>query len=225
VQRITVPLLQFEKLDYQKPFNQQLNNLSYTLYTLAPVPAGQSALGTLPYSVIAGQGDEAALLSPNGATPGFYNLEPDPGTTAPVYRWTDGEALIRLPWPADGRPLTVRLTLSAGPRPASLPPARAVLGLRPTPGDEGKEVPLGEITVSNDWAEYVVTIPANAMPPTPDHSALLHIAMPRVPDGKKWRPAPGATWKPGDFPLDTKNSADSRELHIRFARLDVRSAP
>ena len=225
VERIDVPLWQFEKLDFQKPFNQQKNALGYTLYALRPVPVGQSALGTLPYRVAAGAGDEFALLSPTGTTPGFYNVEEDRDGGSPPYRWTDGEALLRVPWPGDGRPLTLRLTLSAGPRPSALPPARVVVGIRPMPGDVDKEQQLTVLTVGNDWAEYTITIPADAIAPTGDGTALIHLAMPRVFDGKNWQPAPGAVWKPVNYPEETNRSGDTRELHIRFARAELMAGP
>jgi len=223
VERVEVPLWQFEKLDNQKPFNQQQNQLGYTFYDLQPIPTGQSALGTVPYRVTAGAGDEFAMLGPSGTTPGFYNVEIDQtGATPLPYRWTDGEALLRIPWPGDGRPLTLRLTLSAGPRPQSLPPAQAVIGIRPTPGDANKERQLTVLTIGNDWTDYTITIPPDAIVPTDDGSALIHIAMPYTFDGKR---APGAVWKPINFPVDTKNSNDGRELHIRFRQAELTVGP
>ncbi len=230
--RIDLSLLQFEKLDNQKPYNQQRNVLGYTLYELRPVAAGANALGTLPYRVAAGQGDEAALLGATTSGSGFYNVECDPATSgcdggAPApgvtsYRWTDGEALIRIPWPADGRPLTLRLTLSAGPRPATLPPAQVVVGIRPAPGSADKEQQLGVLTVGGEWATYSVTIPASALPRTADGTALIHLALPRTTDGKA---VPGATWKPVNYPVQTNNSADPRDLHVRFVSLELTVAP
>ena len=230
--RITVPLLQFEKLKQQKPYNPQRNVLGYTLYDLRPVAAGANALGELPYRVAAGQGDEAALLGARDSGTGFYNVECDPprpdcdAATAPTgvtpYRWTDGAALIRIPWPAEGRPLTLRLTLSAGPRPASLPPARVVVGIRPAAAFADQERQLGVLTVGDEWATYTVTIPAGVMTPTEDGTALIHLALPRTAEGK---PAPGATWEPSKYPEETNNSADTRDLHVRFASLELTVAP
>ena len=234
--RIDVPLLQFEKLDNQKPFNQQRNVLGYTLYDLRPVVAGANALGSLPYHVAAGSGDEKALLgATSSGAPGFYNVECDPDITpcnvgnvppgVTPYRWTDGEALIRIPWPADGRPLTLRLALSAGPRPATLPPAQVVVGIRPAATFADQERQLGVLTVGAEWATYTITIPADTLPRTEDGTALIHLAMPRVFDGKNWQPAPGATWEPSKYPEETNNSADPRELHVRFAGLELTVAP
>jgi len=234
--RIDLPLLQFEKLDNQKPYNQQRNVLGYTLYELRPIAAGGNALSDIPYRVAAGQGDERALLgATNTGGTGLYNVECDPpantcdtGNAAPgttPYRWTDGEALIRIPWPVDGKPLTLRLTLSAGPRPATLPPAQVVVSIRPAATSFDKEQQLGVLTVGGEWATYSVTIPAGVLPRTDDGTALIHLAMPRVFDGKNWQPAPGAVWQPVNYPAQTNNSADPRDLHVRFAGLELTVAP
>ncbi len=232
-ERIDLPLLQFEKLENQKPYNEQRNVLGYTVYELRPLAAGGNALGDLPYRVTAGQGDERALLgATNTGNTGFYDVECDPpgATCDPVapspgvtpYRWTDGEALIRVPWPADGRPLTLCLTLSAGPRPASLPPAQVVVGIRPASAFADQERQLGVLTVGNDWSTYSVTIPASALPRTADGTALIHLQAPRTADGKS---IPGAIWKPVNYPAQTNDSADPRDLHVRFAGLELTVAP
>jgi hypothetical protein len=233
--RIDLPLLQFEKLVNQKPYNEQRNVLGYTLYDLRPVATDANALGSLPYRVAAGSGDEKALLGATGSGTGFYNVECDPpaatcdtGNVAPgmtPYRWTDGEALVRIPWPANGKPLTLRLTLSAGPRPEGLPPAQVVVGIRPTPAFADQEQQLGVLTVGRDWSTYSITIPAGVLPRTADGTALIHLAMPRVFDGKNWQPAPGATWEPINYPAQTNSSADPRDLHVRFAGLELTVTP
>ena len=233
--RIDPSLLQFEKLGNQKPYNQQRNVLGYTVYELRPVAAGMNALGPLPYRVVAGRGDEAALLGASTSGSGFYNVECDPTTpncdgAAPApgvtpYRWTDGEALIRIPWPADGRPLALRLTLSAGPRPTILPRAQVVVGIRPASAFADQEQQLGVLTVGGEWATYSVTIPAGVMPRTDDGTALIHLAMPRVFDGKNWQPGPGTIWQPVNYPDQTNTSADPRDLHVRFAGLELAVAP
>ena len=229
--QITIGLAQFETLEVQKPYNRQLNALGYTLYRAQPVAAKQSALGTLPYRVIAGQADEFAELGGSGVTPGFYNVETTQlpvvgaGPITQVYRWTDGQALLRIPWPGDGRPLTLRLTLGAGPRPASLPPAQVVVGLRPDPGSAEQERPLATLTVGPDFAEYTVTIPPGTLGPTPDGTAVIALGMPRTLVGKEYKPLPGSTWKPILYPTDTNTSADPRELHVRFVQAEVVAGP
>jgi hypothetical protein len=231
VERIMVELHQFETLEAQKPYNEQLNELGYTLYTLRPVAAGQSALGALPYSVVAGQADEFALLGNAGTTLGFYNVETDGARVSEglnggaAYRWTDGQALLRIPWPGDGRALTLTLTLGAGPRPASLPPAQVVVGLRPDVGSIEKEQTLAVLTVGGEFADYTVTIPAGALGETEDGTAVIALGMPRTFNGKEWKPNPGATWKPVDYPEETNNSADPRELHVRFVKAELTVGP
>ena len=220
--RISIDLRQFETLEAQKPFNRQVNVLGYTLYSVQPITAGQGALGTLPYRVVAGQADEFAELGNGGTTSGFYNLEIDGAIT---YRWTDGQALLRIPWPGDGRPLTLRLTLGAGPRPASLPPAQVVVGLRPDPGSSEQERPLAALIVGPDFAEYTVTIPPGTLGPTPDGTAVIALGMPRTLVGKEYKPLPGSTWKPILYPAETNRSADPRELHVRFVLAELVVGP
>jgi len=106
-----------------------------------------------------------------------------------------------------------------------LPPAQVVIGIRPTPGDDKKERQLTVLTVGNDWADYTITIPPDAIAPTDDGAALIHIAMPRVFDGKGWRPLPGAVWKPINYPAATNNSGDARELHLRFRQAELTVGP
>ena len=73
--------------------------------------------------------------------------------------------------------------------------------------------------------EYRVTIPANTLGPTPDGTAVIALGMPRTFDGKEWKPVPGATWKPVEFPDETNNSADPRELHVRFVKAELSVGP
>ena len=230
--RISVDLHQFETLETQKPFNRQNNRLGYTLYTAQPLAAGQGPLGALPYRVIAGHADEFAQLGGGGTTPGFYNVETaTSGDTSEStgsgtdYRWTDGQALLRIPWPGDGQPLTLRLTLGAGPRPAPLPPARVVVGLRPDAGSFDQEQTLAILDIGPDFAEYTVTIPANALGPTPNGTAVIALGMPRTKSGKEWKPDPGSTWKPIDHPTPANTSADPRELHVRFVKAELTVGP
>jgi 4-amino-4-deoxy-L-arabinose transferase-like glycosyltransferase len=214
---IQLDLLQFEKLDNQKPYNQQHNRLSYAVYDLQPLAAGENPLGALPYQVEAGQADEPAQIQ------GFYDVETAPGAGGgPVaYRWTDGEALLRIPWPGDGRPLSLTLTLSAGPRPAQLGPATVVVGLRPDPGSVEKEQPLAVLTVGSDFTTYQIDIPAHALPPTADGTAVLHLGIPREFKNGEWKAIAGSTWRPSDYPAASGGSLDSRPLHVRFVRAEL----
>jgi hypothetical protein len=214
---IELNLLQFEKLDNQKPYNQQHNRLTYAVYDLQPLTAGQNPLGALPYQVEAGHADEPAQVQ------GFYDVETAPGAdgASTVYRWTDGEALLRIPWPGDGRPLTLTLTLGAGPRPAQLGPATVVVGLRPDPGSVEKERQLAVLTVGPNFTTYQVAIPANALPPTADGTAVLHLGIPREFKNGDWKAIAGSIWRPSDYPTASGGSLDSRVLHVRFVRAEL----
>lgn len=217
VEPIDVTLRQFEALGAQKPYNVQENHLRYSLYALRPLPAAGGPLGPPPYRVEAGRADEFAQVA------GFYGLEPVRAAGNPVeFRWTNGDALLRIPWPGDGRPLTLTLTLGAGPRPAALGPARVVVGIRPDAGARERQRLLATLTVGAEFAEYTIAIPPDALGPTPDGTAVIQIAAPQEARGNGWRIAPGATWKPVDYPAESGGSADGRELHVRFraARLE-----
>ncbi|HEX5504060.1 MAG TPA: hypothetical protein VFW96_15645 [Thermomicrobiales bacterium] len=207
-----VTLRQFEELTAQKPHNEQVNHLDYSVYTPEPLRPGESPLGPLPYRVAAGAYDEPAQVQ------GFYNVER--AADGRAYRWTDGNALLRVPWPGDGRPLTLRLTLSGGLRPAALGPARVVVGLLPNAGaPPSEERVLTTLTLGADFATYTIAIPAGALPPTPDGTAVLHLGV-TAPPGR-----PGSTWRPADWPAVAGATYDARDLHVRFAGLALAPAP
>ncbi len=219
---VALTLRQFETLDAQKPYNPQENALRYSIYTVHPAPPGaaRGALGPPPYRLVAGEADERAQIA------GFNDLEPAPGPIGPVpARWTNGDALLRVPWPGDGRPLTLRLTLSGGKYPAALGPAQVVVGLRPDAGSAERERPLATLTLTPDFAEYTVEIPPGALGPTPDGTAVIHLAAPRELVGGQSKPRPGAVWKPASYPGEYGNSPDDRDLHLRFRALELLPGP
>lgn len=225
-------LRQFETLPWQKPHNRQENQLRYSLYRLRPLGPGETVLGPLPYRVTAGTFAEPAQVQ------GFHNAEQT--ASGRVYHWTDGDALLRIPWPADGQPLTLRLTLSGGqrptepgpakvcpgdpagtqPHPITLGPAQVHVGLRRgTSDNERDERVLTTLTLTDEFAEYTIAIPADALPRTPDGAALVHLGV-SAPPG-----CPGSAWRPVDFPLAARASSDQRHLHVRFAGIELVQKP
>ena len=64
--------------------------------------------------------------------------------------WTNGAALLRLPWPRDGKPHTLIVNLSPGAtRPAGLGPAQACISYRPESSFELVDLPfMGEQCVT-----------------------------------------------------------------------------
>lgn len=205
--KVDVALTRFEELAQQKPHNVQENHLRYSVYAPRPLRAGESPLGALPYHVDAGRFDEAAEVG------GFWALERD-AQSGRDFRWTDGSALLRVPWPGDGRPLVLTLTLSGGLRPPELGPAVVTVGLKASPGDPG-ERPLGTLTLGESFSAYRVEIPADALAATPDGTAVIRLGL-AAPPGR-----PGTTWRPVDWPAPAGGSYDPRTLHVRFARLEL----
>ena len=114
--RFTLALDEFEQLTDQKPTNVQKLTADYAVYKLAP------GAPTLPAAVT--PTDYQAQVR------GFYRAEQLAGETL---AWTNGDALLRLPWPRDGKPFALTVTLAPGQRPAALGPAEARFSYRPEP--------------------------------------------------------------------------------------------
>jgi hypothetical protein len=111
---------------------------------------------------------------------GFYHPEQIGGQ---ALAWTDGGALLRLPWPRDGKPHTLIINLSPGAtRPAKLGRAQACIAYRPESSFELMDLPfLGEQCVAlNDAtiAGYRFTIDPRGQPAPPTGTYLLRIASP-----------------------------------------------
>ena len=62
-------------------------------------------------------------------------------------------------------------------------------------------------------------IPPDALGPTPDGTAVVHLGL-AGPPGK-----PGSSWNPASYPAETGNAPDARQLHVRFAELELTAAP
>lgn len=205
---VDLTLAQFEMLQDQKPHNRQVNTLRYTIYRLDPVAPG-SALGSLPYRVVAGQADEVAEVA------GFYDWElaPTPQGSLPA-RWTNGEALLRIPWPDPGLPMTLRLTVSGGKRPAAMGSAQVSVGLRSSAGATDMEQPLTTLTLTENFAEYTIPIPPGSLAPTADGTAVIHLAM--LTQSPMQERQSGGAWVPANYPSEFGTTGDQRVLHIRF---------
>jgi hypothetical protein len=111
-------LRQLEELEIQKPFNVQMNTLSYAIYDVvrADDTGFASSAGTGAPNVAGGwnlrmgQNDFATLVE------GFYDWEKDPNGTA--YRWTVLNGVLRIPCLApEGSPAKISVTLGGGTRP------------------------------------------------------------------------------------------------------------
>ncbi len=122
---VTLQLRQLEDLPNQKPYNIQLNSLSYAIYDLQKTgqvasfteSAGSDKPDTAAgWSLKTGQNDYAALVQ------SFYETEKDPDGT--LYRWTEGTGVLRIPCMIpEGAGGKLMLNLAGGKRPPALPEA------------------------------------------------------------------------------------------------------
>ena len=192
----TVTLHDFESLQLQKPHNAQENALRYTVYRYQPVAGADSPLGAAPLTITAGRADEQYNVA------GFYGVEHDRNDPTP-YRWTGPVALARVPWTpslaATGGTITLRL--SGGRRPTALTaPARVRIALDPGVGESGPTLAAFDLTPQ--FADYTVTIPPHALPPSDDGTALIHIES-------------AQPWSPQDYATPDAPLYDARALGVQ----------
>jgi hypothetical protein len=191
----TLDLPEFEALTDQKPRNVAQLALSFNIYKLTP--ATPDTIGTTPAPI--GPNDVATQVQ------GFYRAET---TAAGVpYSWTNGDALLRLAWPADAVPTEVRLQLAAGERPAHLGPAEVCVFAQPEapiwPTTATPEVALGCVTPGVEPDVYRVQLDPAQLPPAASGTLLLRLA------GPAWVPA-----------AEDARLIDQRAVHVQFYGLE-----
>jgi hypothetical protein len=187
-------LEEFEQLTDQKPHNVQDFNLDFAVYRLEPETAASAA------PVAVGVDDYAAQLR------GFYRPERIAGVDL---AWTQGDALLRLPWPRDGGPQKVIIRLAGGVRPASVEPGQACISARPeTPfGFEGPLAAyssLGCFALQEQMSDYVLTIDPRRYATQDSDALLLRIR--------------GDTWTPAKA---DPAQIDRRALGVQFGGLTI----
>lgn len=165
---VTITLRQLEDLTTQKPYNVQINSLSYAIYDVEPVGTGQAnsfaqSAGTGQpdtnggWRLQAGQGDYASLVQ------GFYESEKDADGTA--YRWTQATGVLRIPCMVpEGAGGKVTLTLAGGKRPAALPGAGVAVYISNYrySDDTRQWQPLGTLQLGETARSYTLPLPAGA---------------------------------------------------------------
>lgn len=172
---------EFEQLSNQKPRNVAALQLPFAIYRL--VPGAPAQLGTLPPPLTAT--DFAAqiqgLYLPETASPA------SPTASASRYAWTNGNALLRLPWNEDALPQEIVLTVAGGERPSHLGLARVCLTLQPEtapwPAAEGNGIALGCQVLPAEAATYRMPIDLQQLPPLPTDSLVLQL------ESSTWLPA------------------------------------
>jgi hypothetical protein len=162
---LALHLPEFQQLRNQKPGGLQNFVFDFVVYRLS----GSTAE---PAPTAVAVDDYAAQVR------GFYHPEQIDGQ---ALAWTNGGALLRLPWPRDGKPHTLIINLSPGAtRPASLGPAQACVAYRPESSFELVDLPfVGEQCVTvNDTkiAGYRFTIDPRGQPAPATGTYLLRIA-------------------------------------------------
>jgi hypothetical protein len=192
---ISLSMRELERLQAQKPFNIQVNTLDYTLYDLAP--AGLSVVPGPPFRHQTGPGDEQATVV------GWYGRETDSAGTP--YRWTNGDAMLRIPWPADRGDLRLKLHLSGGLRPASLGQAQVDLYLATTQNDRTAPK-IASLTSGPTFETYEVIVPRASLPDQPTGAAILWLR--------------NSAWQPSAHGVPT----DGRWLGVRLAWLEMTAA-
>ncbi|MFQ3662470.1 MAG: hypothetical protein SNJ69_08765 [Chloroflexaceae bacterium] len=171
----TLDLPEFEQLTDQKPRNVSRLTLPFVIYRLVPGAPG----------VVATAGPSLSPGAFAAQVTGFYRPEATPAGRA--YAWTNGEASLRLPWPADATAGEVWLELGAGERPAHLGPARVCLSALPEtslwPTTTGAPLELGCFAIGAEPGRYRVRLDPARLPPAPTAALLLQLT------GKPWVPA------------------------------------
>ena len=192
----TLNIPEFEQLTNQKPRNVAQLNLPFQIYRAVPSTPG--VLGTAPLP-----------LAPNdfvAQVTGFYR--PEARADGSSYAWTNGDAQLRLAWPAGATAQTVRLTLAGGTRPDQIGPAAVCISAQPEvgvwPGVSATAVELGCMPVSATPTEYAVRLDPAALPPAPGGTLLLRMT------SDAWVPA-----------AEDSRQTDQRAVGVQFGGLTV----
>ncbi|MCG8351053.1 MAG: hypothetical protein MI924_25060 [Chloroflexales bacterium] len=200
-------LPEFEQLTNQKPRNVSQLTLPFAIYRLVPDQPNLLAAPTPPLSPY----DFAAQVN------GFYRPEVSPGIAeTPVqsnepYAWTNGDAVLRLPWRANALPSQIDLQLAGGQRPDHLGNAQACLSLQPEtspwPTMTGAPIKLGCLDLDNAMSTYTISLPTQQAPLSPTGSMLLRL------ESSVWIPA-----------FEDQRQNDQRSIGVQFGGLTVTSA-
>jgi hypothetical protein len=193
--RVTLQhLAEFEQLTDQKPHNVQDFNLDFAAYRVADAASSQAPAPIMP-------NDYAAQVG------GFYRAERVAGVDL---AWTQGDALLRLPWPRGGEPRSIALRLAGGVRPASIGPARVCLDFWPETNfrrdpPEAIAGTLGCFELSENMTSYSLTIDPRVYHISADGALLLRIR--------------SDTWVPAQA---DRSQIDRRSLGVQFGGLSIK---
>ncbi|HEX2909643.1 MAG TPA: hypothetical protein VH186_02470 [Chloroflexia bacterium] len=160
----TLKLRQLEELATQKPYNVQMNNLSWTIYDVEKSganPTFASSAGTgnpseaKGWNLKIGQNDDATLIE------GFYGVEQDPNGAQ--YRWTALNGVMRMPCMApEGGSGKISVTLAGGVRPAGKPLPQVKIYVSNYRYSTDKRLLLGTATLKPEAQTFTFDLPAGA---------------------------------------------------------------
>jgi hypothetical protein len=186
-------LNEFEQPTEQKPTNIQAYTLDMQIYRIVP-NAGVAVLKAIPAN------DYAAEVA------GLYRSEQLAGEQL---AWSDGEALLRIPWPSQPTRLIVRLAAGAT-RPARLGAPKACIAYRPELQlwPEDPQAPAFEaptcFTLTPEPRDYTIMIDPRSVPAPAGGSLLLRIQ--------------SDTWIPA---RDDPSQHDRRQLGVLFGGITI----
>lgn len=196
----TLDVPEFEQLTDQKPRNVSRLTLPFAIYRLAPAAPGSVATAAPPLT----PADFAAQVA------GLYR--PEVGPAGRAYAWTNGDATLRLPWPAGAGPADLRLELAGGERPAHLGAAQVCVSALPEaaiwPATPGAPVELGCHAVGPDAAPLVVRLDPASLPPAPAGTLLVRL------DSRPWTPA-----------AEDPRQTDRRAVGVQLGPVSLTPAP
>lgn len=171
----TLDLPEFEQLTDQKPRNVSRLTLPFAIYRAVPAAPGSVASAAPPIGPL----DFAAQVS------GLYR--PEFRAEGTLFAWTNGDAILRLPWGAGVATAELGLELGAGERPAHLGAARVCVSAQPEaplyPQTTGAPVTLGCLEVAGPPRRYTLRLDPAALPPAPGGTLLVYL------ESEPWVPA------------------------------------
>lgn len=179
--RFELTVSEFEQLTQQKPHNSYVLRLAYGLYSMEPWAGPGSPLGTLPLTIDLGSDGYAFQAS------GFHQDEVAPDGSS--FCWTNGEGVLRLPWPEGEETVTITLRLAGGKRPQELGPAQVGLCFG--------ETCLASWTLEEAFSVQSLSLPAGSVPPAEGSTVLLSLV--------------STSWKQADYGL----GGDQRPLGVQ----------
>lgn len=196
----TLDLPEFEQLTDQKPRNVSRLNLPFAVYRLVPASPGMLAAPTPPIAPASFAAQVSGLYRPE--------LRPDGSS----YSWTNGEALLRIGWPADASSAELTLDLAAGERPPHLGPARVCVAAQPEtsvwPTLDLAPVELGCFELAETPATYSVRLDPATLPPAITGTLLLRL------DSQSWVPA-----------AEDPRQNDRRAVGVQLGAIHISPAP